>query len=195
MNATELFNKDGDGYCGTGVFYCSADGCRLVYRNKQDADKCCLCCDCENARIVGKCRCEPCGVKFQAAMDDKANQKDKAAMDKAVLVGEYDFEYFWFNDRMYSDMDEFLDELTGDSVEFPEFVHLMKPVKFDGFDLEGVYENFDEDNMPEDMSILDQLDGIKELDTYISDFNKTNAAVTICWIEDRTKKIKVPHPG
>ena len=79
-----------------------------------------------------------------------------------------------------------------DHKDIPEFVFATKPVKFSGFDVSKLFDDFDEESMCEDFSCEEALSGCETIEDAIRAFNEANKDRTIFWQEDTTRKVRVP---
>lgn len=188
MKAIELYKKEVDGVAPTGIFYCG--NCKVVHRTKDLADGCCLCSGCKEKPCAKNSHlCMECRTVWQAEMNEKQRQKEAKVLDDAELV--IDAGPVWYNDHYYSDVGDLEESLECDGSELPEFVHLMKPVKFTKFSPEELFDNYNENIMCEDLDIRDKLCGMASLKKAFDEFNEDNEGTTIFWEEDSTKKVKV----
>ena len=185
MKPQELFLKDGK---SAGVFYCS--NCKCVNKTKEGADGCCRCSRCEEKPTAkNSCMCMECRTIWQRESTEQNNAKEAAALAVAELVKRC--EYFWYNDKMYSEVDSLIDDCECEGCSIPEYAFVMKPVYFKGFSLEGMFDDENENNMCEDLDIRDKLVGIEQLMRAMGTFNIENKNSIIYYVEDRSKKIAI----
>ena len=189
MNGERLFIKAGDVFKETNAFVCT--NCNMSNRTQQGADDCCLCCRCKKKpREQHYIYCEECKPLYEAERKEKDAEKDKAALDKATEVTE--FEFIWYEENMYPSVGEMIECLACDMPEedYPDFVFAMKQVKFSGFSYDYLIENSDED-MCEDVYVEEVLFGLDELKQAFKDCNELNKDTVVFWEADYTKKVKV----
>ena len=185
MKAFELYLSSGN---PAGVFCCS--NCNIVHRMKTSAESCCVCVDCKkNLRKRYNVRCEKCDELHTIETNKLNTAKEAEIFTKAETVTE--FKYVWYNEKLYSDLDTIIEDCDDDNTKPPEYVFLMKPVYFTGFELEAIFDNANEEHMCEDVDIRDRLSGIKELREAFMIFNEDNKNSVVYWIADETKKVKV----
>lgn len=185
MNTEQLFLENGE---PTGVYFCSK--CRTVYRSESQAEDCCLCLTCRKAlRVSYYTVCDACKQVMELEQERKHEDAIRKIFDAAEEVTE--FEHLWWNDRMYSGIDEILDDCEDGVV--PEFVHPMKPEHFEGFVLQRLIDDYNENILIDDdaFDVSEHLSGLDELNAAFDEFNQKNENVVICWFEDNKKKVRV----
>lgn len=187
MKAIELYTKEG---VSTGVFYCSE--CKCVHRTQEQAESCCLCDRCKTAkRDIHYIYCAIC----KSIVDNERNLKrqitERAILDKAKEVTKW--EYVWFNEKMYSNLEELIEDCEYDETPIPEYVHAMKPIKFWAINPEYLIDNYNENIEISDdcYNIKDHIQGLDELYKAFNVFNEKNKDMIIYWQEDTAKKVKV----
>ena len=103
VNAKELFNLDDkNNYVATGIYFC--DKCRIVHRNKDAADECCMPhpCTCGEkvdtpyTRQCSKCR-------------DRIWAEERHKRFEAMPIVEYNGEPLYYNEEYYPDKETLLD--------------------------------------------------------------------------------------
>jgi len=186
MNAQQLFLESGN---PSGVYYCSE--CRSVYRTFDLANECCVCQTCKTGKRE-KCRttCEACSSIQNMESQKRFEELEKFALDKAEVAE--DWEYVWYNDHMYSDIDELCEDCDGNP---PEYVFSMKPVPFRSFTVDAVLDQYNEEFgfACEDFEIRDIVTGLKELKEAFDIFNTTNKDKILYYEEDRKHKVSTQN--
>lgn len=188
MKAFELYTKEGK---QTGVFCCGE--CKIVHRTQKDAESCCVCADCGvNTRLEYKTVCGDCSKKRYAKQQAEAIQKEVEILNKAVEVTEW--QYVWFNEKMYSDLESLIDDCGIEENVIPEFVHLMKPIMFTGFQIDRLLDEYTENIMVDDIDsneVERLLIGYAELKKAVCKFNDSNKSIIIYWVVDNSKKVRI----
>jgi hypothetical protein len=188
MEAQELYLKDGK---STGIFFCSI--CRTVHRSKEEAESCCVCSECRsNKQLPHSTLCTECKARRNIELAAMEADKKKEILDKAEVVR--DWKFLWFNDKMYKDVDILLDDCQNENISIPEFVHPMKPITFEGFDLSVLLDDFTDNIMIEDMDsndIASHLKGLDQLQEAFRKFNEANSEIIMYYVEDYSKKVRI----
>jgi len=181
MNAIELYHADGK---PCGIYHC--EKCRIVHREKQLADECCL------PRI---CECGAECPQYYTVCDDCRRKKDiareRARFDAAEKLTAWSGPVCEpHGDRYARNIDELLDLLDED--ETPEYVWTCseRPVCHLDYDsiIEGAtsdaYEDFDPGS----------LDGEAELMKALEVFNAANKE-NVVWEPDYKKALVLEAAG
>jgi hypothetical protein len=186
MEGKELYLENGK---PTGIFFCSE--CKVVHRTQKEADDCCICLNCrEEKRVRYYTVCEKCKKIDDLERQKKKVEAQKVAFDKAVEVAKW--KYVWFNEKMYSDLGQLIDDCEYGKIPIPKYVHAMKPVIFKGFSLNELLESFNEsieisDDYYNSENYLLGLDALKKA---FDEFNNINEDTIIYWTVDYGKKVK-----
>lgn len=168
--------------------------CKRFWQNEQFANECCLCIKCKkNERISfpayyeSSLYCEDCLINFFEKLQEN-KQKEMEKLEEATT-----WEYLLFNGKMFTTISDVIKEAKKQNIILPKYLHLMKPVYFNGFDLERhLLEPLKEsaifmDNYP----ITDNLKCQKDLEKAIKKFNKINKYTILYWEIDKSKKVKI----
>ena len=191
MEAQELYVKVGTEFKPTGKFFCTQ--CRMTNVSQALAEACCVCQKCkEKPPAMHKIYCNECLEIHYTEMDAEEKAKRQILFDAAEEVTEYEF--VWWGEACIPEVQEILDNVMYDDLkDVPEFVFAMKGVKFGGFDITKLFDDFDESMMCEDLFCKDVLHGCDILEEEIKVFNHMNKDRTIFWEEDTTRKVRVPN--
>lgn len=191
MEATELYVKDGEEFKPTGKFFCAA--CRMTNVSKDAAEACCVCDACKvNPRALHKVYCRECLVIRNAEREAEDKEKRQALFGAADEVTDYEF--VWWGDAGVPDVQDIISDcMYDDYKDLPEFVFAMKKVKFGGFDVSKLFDDFDEGHMCEDLYCKEVLFECDVLEDAIRAFNETNKDRAIFWEEDTTRKVRIPR--
>lgn len=192
MDGKQLFIHNGSVYQKVNAFVCG--NCSMSNRTMEGAEQCCRCTDCKDKPCLPmKCRCTACQAVFDINLAHESAKQEKAAFDAATEATEW--EHVWYNDKMYTSVEEMLEDLATYDVamqDLPEFVFAMKPVKFSRFSLDYLIEDANE-GMCEDVYVEEILKGLDELKQAFKDFNDLNKETVVYWEEDRTRKVRVVY--
>jgi hypothetical protein len=190
MQAQELYVKVGEEFKGTGKFFCAS--CRMTNVTKEAAEACCVCEMCkEQPPALHRIYCDECLEKHDAERDAEEKAKRQVLFDAAEEVTEWEF--VWYDEKCCQDLAEIRDDCMYDDKDVPEFVFAMKKVNFGGFDSSRLFDDFDENEMCEDLYCKDVLFECDVLEEAIKAFNETNKDRTIYWEEDTSRKVRVPR--
>ncbi len=195
MNARVLYIRDevsGD-YLPTKHWFCGV--CRMVKHPllrgqsaQKVAEDCCLpnfCEQCGN-EITGS-YCNDCW-----AAKSRANYlvKLEAATEEVEYNGwVWTPEVSGSNDGFFPNVDDLLEScFESECLDHPEFAFCCFPRAF-AIDLDGVLENVDENLGAED-SLIDQVNGLPELQAAVSQFNTLNKSVVV-YEPDMDRKVRI----
>ena len=166
MDGQELYLKDGR---SAGVFYCSK--CRIVAREKEQADNCCVPRKCDTCGAeIGNSYCEPCA-------DNREIEKEKARFEAAEKVTSWDgwvfSEGLGYQEGFASSIDDLLESVETPD-EIPEYIWTCEPTQFVRVSLDDILQRIEEDeNCVEDFDARD-CDGLPELGAALDAFNEAN---------------------
>jgi hypothetical protein len=180
VDAKELFLEDGK---PTGIFFCSQ--CRIVSRDKEFADKCC---------VPDKCRI--CGEDVpEKHWSVHRSCREKEIFDKSEKLTSWDgwvcADGIGHNDGYFESVEELKEYCEDEEIELPEYVHPCIEVSFEGVDLERAIERVTEE-MFEDA--WDHLKGLSELEEAVKVFNEKNKEL-VTYIEDPKRVILLHENG
>lgn len=183
----ELYKKDGS---TSGIFYCSE--CRVVFKTEIEAQNChgerlCVC----GKKVERKYNstCDECQRK---ARNEEEAEKERNRFEKACKIteAEYDGDMVYLDDRFSDCVEDAIDQfLEGHE---PEYVWACRNVGVPLANADSIIENLVE-NMWEDADFSD-LNGVKELDAAIDEFNKANRTINV-YQPDYTTAILVGKKG
>ena len=171
MNAKELFLKDGK---TANVYYCSE--CKIVKKNKEDADDCCKRNDC---KYCGKLVEEEYWLAHRECIE-------KDEMEKSEKLDTWDG-WVYYGDKYYDSVDKLKEELEDDGETIPEYVYICKVIPFPMIKMDHLIESIEESSYEE---ITDQLTGLDELSEAINGFNEDNKDL-VSYLPDETKMVRL----
>ena len=184
MAAIELYKQDGT---TAGIYYCSE--CRIVHRDKEQADWChgervCAC----GKKITQGYFQKTCNDCQWAEVCEKGRLKEAERFEKARKITEdqYDGDMVYLDDKYYESVLDAIDEY--DVGTEPEYVWACKDVGVPRASSDSIVEHC-LDNMWEDADSSD-LNGLEELDAAIAAFNEANKGISV-WYPDYTTAILV----
>lgn len=169
MNSIELYTKEGK---ATGVWFCANEGCKLVYRTKDQADQCCgpRKCECGNEITRYYTKCGDCRIRYEATRElERFNTAEKVAR------ADYDgFVYYegTGNDGYHQCLEDFIDECESEGIALPHYVWSCTPIQFVHIAFDDVSSHI-ADHAYEDFD-ANQLNGMDELKAAFEAFNKAN---------------------
>lgn len=194
--------KEQQAYIPTGIWICGKCN-RLTWSFKHDewfqvANKCCEPMRCENCNAVIDTRtgrpvpqlCDPCRAKYY-------KEKERKQMAAAEKIDDWDgwvyCEGFGDSEGFFPDLGEMRDwfddnlfEIEGD---FPEYVYICDEIPFTSkLDICDIIENIACDSYED---VEEHIDGTKELEQAIKDFEKRNESV-VSFQPNYKKAVKVP---
>ena len=187
MNAQGLFTLDGK----QAGFTCS--NCGSFWKDEKSANICCMCMFCGREPVVkGSTLCGNCRKERSERKSKELELKALETFDKAEEV--FVWQYLWYVDKMYDNVEDLLD-CCGDNP--PEFVHPMAPVVFSGLDLSDILCQCEEQFpcFDEEFILADNLSGLDELEKAIKKFNEENEDTVIYFEPDYSKKVRVSRDG
>jgi hypothetical protein len=186
MEAKELFHHDGK---PTGIFHCAK--CRVVYRDKEGADKCCLPAICKcGTEIEDKYYliCRACRDKQQAI-------KELERLNKAEVVQDHEgwiySDGYGSRDGYFEDIYDLIEYLEDNEIpenQWPEWVYVCTEELPCRLDVDDVCQTWI-DNGYEDID--DSIQGKKELQEALNKFWEQNKQL-VSYTPDYSKKIAVP---
>lgn len=183
MKAFELFTESG---ASTKIWACGQ--CKCVHRNKDHADGCCKCIDCEKEeRSPHRLRCAACGGKYTEEQNAEQREKERLAMEKAEIV---DCEFGLFHgDKYLKEVEDMDGELYFDEV-MPEFCFAAKPVRFRKWHIDTFLDSEDEEYGLEEPGEI-TFTGLDALRKAFDDFNADNEGISMCYEIDYSKKVQI----
>lgn len=157
------------------LFLCSA--CGTAFKTKDCAEKCCVCTYC-GLPCPGENYHSPCYSAYR-------DKREGEILDKAELV-EWDGCPIYYNEHVYCDLAELIEELEGDDLEVPEFICATKAQPF-FLNIDHALESACEDAFED---IADHLEGVAELRAAVAAFNERNKE-RVSLYEDPKRKIRL----
>ncbi len=144
MNAQELFLKDG---ASAKVWYCSE--CKIVAKNKEDADNCCKRNDCKYCgKIVERLH--------WLSHDECAESNRRKKTEK---LDTWDGMVF-YEGKYFSGVEDLLEHLEIMEEEIPDYVYVCKTDPFPKINIDHIIEKIKENSYE---NVMDSVAGLENL--------------------------------